>query len=114
MGRYFILNDGRVTEEPDYETWSKWYESTYENVSGIAQTETTQGTVTTKFMAMSMALDKNAAPMIFETSVSGGWLDGQIQRYATIEEAKQGHQTWVEKVKKEEDENEVPPPGAGW
>ncbi|MCP4898247.1 MAG: hypothetical protein GY906_14840 [bacterium] len=114
MGRYFILSEGTVSEEPDYEAWSKWYENAYEGVSNIAHTETAQGTVTTKFTAMSMTLDKKAAPMVFETTVSGGWLDGKIERYPTVEEAKKGHDSWVEKVKKEEDENVVPPPGAGW
>lgn len=114
MGRYFILSDGKVSEETNYETWSKWYESTYEEVSNIAHTETAQAAVTTRFVAMSMSLDVNAAPQLFETSVSGGWLDGQSERYETLDQARAGHEAWVAKVKKEEDENSVPPPGAGW
>ena len=114
MGRYFILNDGNIIEEPDYETWAQWYESTYDKISSIAVTETEQGTVETRFIAMSMSLNRQAPPLLFETKVTGGWLDGRVDRYSTLDEARSGHEAWVQKVRQEEKENHLPPPGAGW
>jgi hypothetical protein len=114
MGRYFILRDGDVVEEDDYDAWARWYEEHYEKARDIDRTETAHGTVLTRFLAMSLSLNRSAPPQLFETSVSGGWLDGQGDRFATLEEARAGHQAWVEKVRAVEEENDLPPPGAGW
>jgi len=114
MGRYYILRDGKVVEEPDYQTWASWYESVYEGVREVAQTDTAHSSVTTHFLAMSMTLAQDDPPMLFETRVKGGWLDGEWERFASPAEAKRGHDAWVEKVRAAEEENELPPPGAAW
>ena len=114
MGRYFILREGVVVEEPDYSAWASWYEASYTEVRDIARTQTEHATVSTSFLAMSMTLAENAPPLLFETKVEGGWLSGQGDRFSTIEEAEAGHRAWVERVRASEDENELPPPGAGW
>ena len=43
--------------------------------------------------------DGMGAPMIFETLVFGGELDGDGERYATLEQAVAGHALWVERVR---------------
>jgi hypothetical protein len=114
MGRYFILSDDNIFEEPNYETWSQWYQNTFDKISQIEHTETDQGTVETRFVAMTMSLNKEAPPLLFETKVTGGWLDGHTEKFATLDEARAGHDACVQKVREEEQENQVPPPGAGW
>jgi hypothetical protein len=111
MGRYYVLRDGEVVEEPDYTKWIKWYGESYEKVRCIASTDVKYGTVSTIFLALNMTLSKTDRPLLFETRVKGGWLDDEWERFSTLEEAKAGHEAWVARVHAEEDENKLPPPG---
>ena len=110
MGRYYILSDEGVVEEPDYAKWSEWYEKSYAKVRCIARTKVEYGTISTVFLAMSMTLSKTTPVALFETTVEGGWLSDERQRYATLDEAKAGHEAWVTRVRAAE-ENQPPPPG---
>ena len=74
MGRYYILRDGEVIEEPDYEKWLAWFESAYQDVELIAESRLGASTVSTRFLALSMTLAQDSPPMVFETMVNGGWL----------------------------------------
>jgi len=114
MGRYYILRDGEVIEEPDFQKWSAWFESAFIEVELIAESRLGGSTVATKFLGLSMTLSQASQPMVFETRVKGGWLDNQWERFASLEEATAGHENWVQRVKDAEEENELPPPGAGW
>ena len=114
MGRYYILRDGEVIEEPDYTKWSAWFESAYKNVELIAESRLGGSTVSTRFLALSMTLAQDSPPMLFETTVNGGWLDNQRERFSSLDEANTGHENWVRRVKESDDENGLPPPGAGW
>ncbi len=114
MSRYFILRDGEVIEESDHATWARWYETTYESVRDVAKTRTIHAQVTTRFHPISMGLSSDAPALLFETRVSGGWMDEQGDRFATLDEAMAGHAAWVDHVQSIEQENEIPPPGAGW
>jgi hypothetical protein len=114
MARYFILRGEMVVEEPDYSVWAEWYEALYEKVRCIASDQLHHCTVSTDFLAMSMGLNTGAPPLIFETRVRGGWLDDESERYATLNEARLGHQRWLERIRAADEENGLPPPGAGW
>ena len=110
MGRYYILRDGEVVEEPDYPKWAEWYKNSYEDVRCVARTKVKYGTVVTSFLAMNMTLAKDNPPQVFETRVEGGWLHDKWERFPTLDEAKAGHEAWVTRVRNAE-ENEPPPPG---
>jgi hypothetical protein len=114
MGRYYILRDNQVIEEQDHSVWSEWFESTYQDVADIAQTETAHSNVVTRFLAVNLTLAQDQPPLLFETKVTGGWLEGQGEKYASIEDARTGHDAWVGRVRAAEEENELPPPGAAW
>jgi hypothetical protein len=113
MGRYYILRDGEVIEEPDHAKWTQWYEHSYEKVRCVASTKAEYGTVVTSFLAMSMTLSKTDPPLLFETKVDGGWLHDHRERYAAIDEAKAGHEAWVARVQAAE-KGKPPPPGFVW
>lgn len=110
MGRYYILHQGEVVEEPDYAKWAQWYKNSYEGVHQVASTEAQYGTVVTVFLGMNMTLSQSDPPLLFETRVKGGWLDDQWERYSTLDEAKAGHEAWVARVRAAEEDG-LPPPG---
>ena len=114
MGRYYILKAGTVVEEPHYPTWAKWYEEHFTDVELIARTELVHGVVLTRFLAMNMTLTTQSEPLVFETRIKGGWLDDTWERFATIDEARTGHDHWVSRVREAESEEDFPPPGAHW
>ena len=111
MGRYYILHDDEVIEEPEYTKWIQWYGESYEKIRCIASTKVKYGTVSTVFLALNMTLSKTDPPMLFETRVTGGWLDDEWERFSSLEDAKAGHEVWVARVHNEEEENQLPPPG---
>ena len=114
MGRYYILREDELVEEPDYDVWSAWFESTFKKVELIAESKLGGSTVSTRFLGLNMTLDQDASPMVFETTVKGGWLDNQKERFSSLEAAKAGHRDWVRRVEESDAENGLPPPGAGW
>jgi hypothetical protein len=114
MGRYYILGDDGAVEEQGYAEWARWYKDCYEKVRCIASTKVKYGTVSTVFLAMNMTLSKSEPPMIFETRVHGGWLDNEWERFPTLEDAKAGHEAWVDRVRAEEDDKPPPPGWPAW
>ena len=110
MGRYYILRDGEVVEEPDHAKWAEWYKDTYPQARCVASTKVEYVTVETVFLAMNMTLSKDDPPFLFEARVKGGWLDNEWKRYATLQEAHAGHEALVARVRAAE-ENKLPPPG---
>jgi hypothetical protein len=116
MGRYYILCEGKVVEEPDHSKWSQWYEKSYNKVRCVASTKVQFGTVETTFLAMNMTLAQEGPPLLFETRVKGGWLDDEWKRYPTLDEAKAGHEAFVARIRAAEQEHKGPPPGwpAAW
>lgn len=114
MSRYFILRDGEVVEEPDFDAWSSWYSSSFRQVELVARATLEGSVVSTRFLGVSLGLSAETAPQLFETSVEGGWLDRQGERFATLAEARAGHDRWVARVREVEEENRLPPPGTTW
>jgi len=114
MGRYYILRNSEVFEEPDHNAWSEWYENEYPKVKQIGHTQLAQCSVTTRFLALNMTLTRDQPAQVFETRVKGGWLDDQWERYVTLDEARDGHRTWVERLRQAEEEDQLPPPGVSW
>ncbi len=114
MSRYFILRHDDVVEEPDFATWSSWYESSFKKVELVARAALATSTVSTRFLGVSLGLSTEDSPELFETRVDGGWLDRQGERFATLAEAKAGHERWVARAREVEEENRLPPPGATW
>ena len=94
MGDYYIL-DGKEVKEVDLITWAKWYEKTerhvaYEKIGDVR--------VSTVFLGLNHNFG-DGAPILFETLVFGGPLDGEMDRYTTWEQAEAGHKAMVERVK---------------
>jgi hypothetical protein len=62
--------------------------------------------VSTVWLGLDHAMGNTTPPLIFETMIFGGELDEKCQRYATLEEAKAGHDRWVRVVEADGDRPE--------
>lgn len=56
--------------------------------------------VSTVFLCFDHSFGDNDKPILFETLVFGGTMDGYMKRYENWIEAEQGHQEVVDKVRK--------------
>jgi len=101
MGTHYIL-DGHETKEVDLMTWARWFEKANRRVAE----DTIMGSrISTVFLGLNYNWEENGKPLLFETLIFGGKLDGEMERYATWDEAETGHKATVKRVRREEYEN---------
>ena len=93
-GRYVLDSDGNPKLEPDLMTWAAWVE-TGDQI--VAKTKVGEAEVSTVFLGLDHSFG-GSVPVLYETMVFGGPLDGEQERYATKEQAQAGHAEWVAKV----------------
>ncbi len=110
MGRYYILRDREVVEEPDFKTWLQWHQTSYEAVRCIASTGVKFGKVVTVFLGMDLSPSESAPPWLYDTTVQGGWLCNDWERVSTLDEALAGHESLIARVREEEALHDTPPP----
>ena len=98
---YIREADGTIRPEPDLLVWAEWYE-TGDRI--IAQTETRDAHISTVFLGLdhSFGLFPDEPPVLWETMIFGGVMDGEFQRYQSEEEARKWHQVWVDVVREME------------
>jgi hypothetical protein len=90
MEAYFVLDErGEPRRELDQETWTRWFECADR---GVARTVLTpQITVLTTFSGVDAAPGSDT-PLLFETRVFGGVLDGEDVQRGTRAEAVATHE----------------------
>jgi len=93
-GRYIYDEQGNPREEADLMKWAKWFEKADRIV---AKTMVGVIEVSTVFLGLDHSFG-GTVPILFETMVFGGPLDGEQERYATKEQAQKGHEDWVRKA----------------
>lgn len=59
--------------------------------------------ISTVWLGLNHNFSRNGPPLIFETMVFGGALDGYQERYSTKELAAEGHARWVQTVRDAEE-----------
>lgn len=98
MSDKFILVEGKPVLEPDLIKWAKWFETGNRVVEQTQLEENIQ--VSTVFLGFDHSFGYGHDPVLWETIVFGGTLDGEMDRYTSLEEAKRGHNKWVIRAKK--------------
>ncbi len=95
----YILKDGKPIPV-SFEEWAKWFD-TADRV--IERTMLDDGTIIGTWFISYDSYDSlwgdGTKPSLFETTVIGGELDGEMERYTTLSEAKAGHAEMVQRVK---------------
>ena len=92
---YYIL-EGKEPKEVDPYQWAIQFDTSNRHV---AQDEIADGVkVSTVFLGLDHQYG-DGPPLLFETLVFEGTLDGEMMRYSTWEEAEIGHKEMVERVR---------------
>jgi hypothetical protein len=99
--RYYILDDaGEPLAVPDVLTWARWFE-TSDGQRILRRTQIGPYLVSTVFLALDHDYYDSGIPILWETMVFLGQTlrrDLDCRRYATREEAREGHQTTCDLV----------------
>ena len=92
---YYILSaDGQPLPVPVMR-WAVWFETADRKV---ALTKIGEAEISTVFLGLDHNFSGEGAPVLYETLVFGGKLDGEMMRYTTHEEALAGHVRMVTRV----------------
>lgn len=92
---YYIL-DGRKPKRVPLLRWAAWYETANKT---IAITEVGNVVVSTIFLGLDHSFGRGP-PVLFETMVFGGTLDGGMNRYTSYDRAEIGHAAMVLSVER--------------
>ncbi len=92
----YIIDGYKVRAEPDYKKWLEWYSVADR---AVGKTDVGDAQISTVFLSFDHSYEWGSAPILFETMVFGGELDGETVRYETREQAERGHVIMVERVK---------------
>lgn len=93
MMDHYIL-DGHRAVPVDMMTWAKWLQTADRTV---AKTLHLEQSVSTVFLGLNHQWG-DGPPMLFETLVFGGPLDGEMERCSTWEEAEAQHAAMVARL----------------
>jgi len=72
----------------------------------VARDEVGDSDVSTVFLQLDHSFTGRPPPLVFETMVFGGPLDGECERYATWDEAEMGHARMIARVRSTDNEPE--------
>ena len=93
--RIYILK-GRQTVPVSFLRWAVWFEE-LDELCIVAKTRIGTATVLTVFVGLDCGSD-SGPPMIFETMVTNGSMDGECTKYSSWEQAERGHQMTIEQL----------------
>ena len=94
MEKYYIL-DGKTAKSVDPITWATWFKKADRHVAD----ERIGGCrISTIFLGFDHSFSPNEPPLLFETMVFDGLLNGEMDRYTTWEQAEKGHAAMVMRV----------------
>ena len=98
MSGKFILIGHETAACGNLIAWSEWFEKADRTV---AKTKIGEIEVSTVFLGLDHSFSDNGPPLLFETMVFKGPLDGEQERCSTWEQAKVQHAAMLERVSHE-------------
>jgi hypothetical protein len=103
--RYVLDAQGEPVLEPDLHAWAQWWEKVGNR--RLAWDDLgARGTVSTVFLGTDHNFGgrKGEPPILWESMIFGGPLDGTMRRYATREDALAGHFALIDELIRTEDD----------
>jgi hypothetical protein len=96
---FYILDEENHTVEVDVHTWAMWRDTASNCIVDYTEV-TSRCIVSTVFLGLDHNFSGKGPPILFETLVFGGPMDGDGQRYSSWDDAVIGHKRFVAKVRK--------------
>lgn len=97
--RYILTSDGEPAPCDSLMAWAFWMESSGDERI-VARDELPDGvTISTVFLGLDHNLWGRGAPILFETLIFGGAHDREMWRYATRQQAQDGHARVVRELR---------------
>lgn len=96
LGHYKMDENGEIEEIRDVLEWAKWFETAERT---IARTKVGLSVVSTVFLGLDHNFSNQGLPVLFETLTFGGPLDGEMERYTTLDKARMGHERMVSRTR---------------
>jgi hypothetical protein len=96
MRRDHWILEGRTPVPVDLLTWVVWYEDVEKR--RLADDSIGASRVSTVFLGLDHNFAGTGPPILFETLVFNGPLDGECNRYVTYDEAEAGHTAMLMRV----------------
>jgi hypothetical protein len=102
--KYILDAHGEPQAVEALDVWGEWYtRSSKDRSRMVAQDKDESGATTIMISTVFLGLDHNYAgvgpPVLWETLVFGGALDGEMDRYTSREAAFRGHQAMCARVR---------------
>lgn len=94
MSDLYILDGKTPVRATSVEAWARWFETVERHVADLRDGDIRVSTV---FLGIDHPFP-GGPPLLFETMVFGGPLDGELERCSTWEEAEQMHHDMVTRV----------------
>jgi hypothetical protein len=98
MGKYILNTNGEPVLATDLLVWATWMEMAERHV---AQDWIEDMHVSTVFLGIDHDFTFQGPPVLWETMIFGGPLDGYMERYTSREAAIQGHANAITLLKME-------------
>jgi hypothetical protein len=96
---YWTLDaDHKPVPTDDVTVWARFFENMTNRLVDYTEI-TSQVRVSTVFLGLDHRFGGNGPPVIFETMIFGGELDGDTWRYSSWDDAKIGHKGAVRKAR---------------
>ena len=96
-GMYILDESGNAVAVADTLTWAQWFEANHHRRS-VARDHFGDVLVSTVFLGIDHRFHGDGPPILWETLVFGGPLDGEGGRYASLADALRGHAAMVARV----------------
>lgn len=93
--RWHYILEGHEPKVVDLMTWARFFDNIEDR--RVAKTKINNVLVSTVFLGVDHSFG-DGPPLLFETMVLGGPLDGEQDRYSTWDQAEAGHKAMVERV----------------
>lgn len=88
---HYILDGKTPVTCKDVLTWARWFEKNNKRRRVACTRMWPNVLVSTVFLGLDHNFGDSGLPLLFETMVFGGALDGEQERYSTWDEALSGH-----------------------
>lgn len=95
---YVLDEQNQVVPAQDSSEWAHWFDNTTNRIVGYTDI-TSEAHVSTVFIGINHRFFGEGPPIVFETMIFGGPLDGHQWRYSSWDDAETGHKAAVRKAR---------------